>query len=1445
MFRRMHTKSVVLTPIHSRRTNAKSKRLSGFIMAVVGGALVAAIAPANHAQECDPLYTFTGGEHQLLGWVVAGAGDVNNDGYDDVILGTNPWGSGESPAQAYVHSGLDGSLLYTFDDGSARFALAVGGAGDVNNDGYDDLIVGDPVPGTGQAYVYSGLDGSLLRVFDGQAGGDIFGWAVAGAGDVNNDGYDDMIIGAANNDAGGSLAGRAYVYSGLNGSLLHTFTGGSASDSLGTSVDGAGDVNGDGFVDLIVGAPTTGAGLGRAYVYSGATGWLLYTFTADGVGHYFAHANAAAGAGDVNNDGYDDLIVGAMGYDEWSGRAYVYSGETGLPLYTFTGGAENDRVGRSVSGAGDVNNDGYDDFIVGAGVLARIYSGRDGATLGTVSVQDSGLRCVAGAGDVSADGCADVILGSPYYDGSGDGERGRAVVFRGRGSRIDGTKFNDVNANGVRDPGEPGLVGWEIYLLDSSGMEAGSTTTNAEGLYSFTDIGPGTYTVWETQQAGWAQTFPADEHHEVTLGPCDSAEGIDFGNVCASTIRVWKYNDLNGNGIWDLLEPGIEGWTIYLTDSDGNMRSTTTDVDGVCVFSDLVPGHYTLSEEERPGWIQTFPGGEGVHEVDTDPCTELLGAFGNVCASAIRGTKYNDLNGNGIWDLPEPGIEGWTIYLTDPDGNMRSTTTDVDGVFVFSDLVPGHYTLSEEERPGWIQTFPGGEGVHELDIVLCAVFLATFGNVQCSDCPSPEWDGTVGQMDNWVRALTVFDNYLYAGGDFTSAGGVGGTNHVARWDGSSWSELAGGTNGLVRALAVFDGELYVGGDFTEAGGVPGTQHLAQWNGSSWLGGVSHPVYALAVSPTALYAAIYDSSLGESYVWRRDQSGWWSPLGPFPGAAFNGRINDLAVQSVGSFDMVYAGGNFTTIDGFSANYIAEWDGSAGSWGSLDAGLPGEVRALTFFDDGAGAALHAGHSDGTVRSFVSKWDADTESWSTLGGADGELDGWIFELYALDDLCGRQTLYVGGALCCSSPSLIARWSGDDSNPWLPLGNGLDGEVVFAMAKFDGALVAGGIFWFAGDGPADHVAEWGCTESSGSGFVWEEYDGGEFRPSPRRTHAMAFDSGRGVTVLFGGYNDDRLGDTWEWDGSSWALRATDGPSPRSGAGMTYDSARGVILLQGGHDGTSYQSDTWEWDGVEWSHRSDDGPAHNAFGMTFDSARGVAVMFGGTTATGRGCSTFEWDGNSWTQVDSCGGPTYTSHGPLVYDSTRGVTVLFGGFNPGGVANGQTWEWDGSFWSLRSGSGPSARGGHRMAYHPTGEVTVLFGGGAPQSPGTYLDDTWEWDGTEWRMSDATGPSARRHHGMAYDSLRDGVVLFGGYGGTEQNLADIWYYGAVPVPFLGDLNCDGAVDFFDIDPFVLAVTDSAGYAAVYPDCDIMLADCNGDGVVDFFDIDGFVAIITGG
>src|SRR5262249_25333994 len=241
---------------------------------------------------------------------------------------------------------------------------------------------------------------------------------------------------------------------------------------------------------------------------------------------------------------------------------------------------------------------------------------------------------------------------------------------------------------------------------------------------------------------------------------------------------------------------------------------------------------------------------------------------------------------------------------------------------------------------------------------------------------------------------------------------------------------------------------------------------------------------------------------------------------------------------------------------------------------------------------------------------------------------------------------------------------------------------------------------------------------------------------PLPRASHAMAFDSQRGRTLLFGGSagNLSRFGDTWQWDGSFWTpLAPATSPAARSAHALAYDSVRDRVVLFGGLSSLfgPVLGDTWEWDGTNWAQRM---PVQSP------AAR------------------------QWTA--------------LAFDRARGRTVLFGGW----PVFADTWEWDGTNWSPVAGAhAPPARYRHSLAYDSARGRTVLFGGQATAPP-TSLQDTWEWDGTDWtQRATAASPAPRYGHVLAFDSARGRTVLFGHF-----PFADTWEYGPVApgawVPF---------------------------------------------------------------
>jgi hypothetical protein len=298
---------------------------------------------------------------------------------------------------AFVYHGSASGLSTTpnwtaeSNQAGAEFGVSVASAGDVNGDGFSDVIVGayqfdNGETDEGRAFVYHGSASGLSTTPNWTAESDQafaqFGNSVASAGDVNGDGFSDVIVGAPLFDNGETDEGRAFVYhgsaSGLSTTPNWTAESNQAGARFGVSVASAGDVNGDGYSDVIVGAWEFDNGQtdeGAAFVYHGSASGLSTTpnWTAESNQAGARFGVSVASAGDVNGDGYSDVIVGAWEFDNGEtdeGRAFVYHGSaSGLsttPNWTAESNQENAYFGISVASAGDVNGDGFSDVIVGA-----------------------------------------------------------------------------------------------------------------------------------------------------------------------------------------------------------------------------------------------------------------------------------------------------------------------------------------------------------------------------------------------------------------------------------------------------------------------------------------------------------------------------------------------------------------------------------------------------------------------------------------------------------------------------------------------------------------------------------------------------------------------------------------------------------------------------------------------------------------------------------------------------------------------------------------------------------------------------------------------------------------------------------------------------------------------------------------------------------------------
>lgn len=348
-------------------------------------------------------------------------------------------------------------------------------------------------------------------------------------------------------------------------------------------------------------------------------------------------------------------------------------------------------------------------------------------------------------------------------------------------------------------------------------------------------------------------------------------------------------------------------------------------------------------------------------------------------------------------------------------------------------------------------------------IVLFVFLPSTFSQITDETI---EWFTMDDGLSSTAKAVAVFDNDIYVGGQFSLAGGIL-ANNIAKWDGSSWSALGSGLNREVSAIAVIGNDIYVAGFFSLAGGVP-VNNIAKWDGSTWsaLGqGVNELVLCLAVSGTDLYAGGFFTMAGGDSANRIAK--WdgvsWSPLG----SGINNEVNAIAVSG----NDVYAGGIFNIAGGNNVSGLAKWDGN--NWTDVGGGVNGIARAISI----VGSDVYVGGVftmvGGSVPGRIARWDG--SAWHTLG--DG-VNGSVFSI-----LQSENDLYVGGMFTTAGnlpANRIAKFNMVNST-WSPIDDGATGSVdAMAVQGSTGSMIIAGAFGQVGNNiQANFVARFTDSEN------------------------------------------------------------------------------------------------------------------------------------------------------------------------------------------------------------------------------------------------------------------------------------------------------------------------------------------------------------------------------
>ena len=633
---------------------------------------------------------------------------------------------------------------------------------------------------------------------------------------------------------------------------------------------------------------------------------------------------------------------------------------------------------------------------------------------------------------------------------------------------------------------------------------------------------------------------------------------------------------------------------------------------------------------------------------------------------------FSDANWVSMGDSPNVNNEVFAA-VTDNQGNLY-----IGGVFTAVGSVSANY-LAKWNGMNWSGL---GSGVGPFN-------------------PSNPWG---------VTALAVSNNTLYAGGQFSTAGGIT-ANNIAQWNGTNWSALGSGISGgngynsgpVVRALAMSGSTLYAGGSFTNAGGILAS-NIAQWNGSSWsaLGsgmsgnqglefGINCGVYALAVSGGALYAGGYFTNAGgiPANCIAQWNGSSWSALGlGITGDPFGyGTAVDALILSGGT---LYAGGIFTSAGGFPANSLAQW--SNGTWSALGSGVTGGESAVWALAE-SGGTLYVGGSftnaGGIPANSIAQWNG--TNWSALNsGAYAYIRAFAVSSNIL--YTGGYFIGVGGITI----SNLAQWNGTN---WSGVTRGIN-EYVNCFTVSGGTLYAGGVYGGGVGYGTDFVAQWAGTN-------WMQL-GSAFNNS---VLALAVNS----NILYAGGQFTRVGantqlhNIAQWNGTNWLTAGT------YGLGGTVNAllATNGYLYAGGNFGGHIA----QWNGTYW--------ATVGYGLVNDvfslAVSGNTLYTGGQTYIG------QWNGTNWSALGS-NGVDGTVYALAIYDGTlyAGGTFPYA-YNAYGQAQvNYISQWNGTNW-LPIGSGMNGYVNGLAVYGG-----ILYAGGnftmAGGSPANYLA---QWNGTNW------------------------------------------------------------------------------------------------------------------
>lgn len=1143
--------------------------------------------------------------------------------------------------------------------------------------------------------------------------------------------------------------------------------------NLGEFVGTAGDVNGDGHDDIILGAPSYDSGdweEGRVFVFygpiiSGTTTTADWTLDGEDAGALLG--TSAGTAGDINNDGYDDVIVGAPywhGNASDGGKAYVFLGSnTGLGItatWSMDGPQAGAGFGSAVGTAGDVDGDGYDDILVGAPAhsTALTKPGRAYLYLGAASgvsatspwsydytAQYSGFaNSLDAAGDVNGDGYSDVIIGATWRD--------EALVFYGSNSGLNSapdwsvSSPDDQLGYAVSTAGDVNNDGYDDVIIGAITYSNGQTDEGQALVYygSASGLYPNPSWTYEFNQA--------DTQFGYSVASAGDVNGDNYDDILVGAPYYDNgHTDEGGAFLFFGSGSGISNtpdWSVESNTTNSNLGyyvATAGDVNGDGYDDMLVGAPMDENGQANEGVVSLYYGsGDVVPPTPTAtpanqsctiyPSSDVPVAISGNGTPTITSTLLITNTGN-IVDLNVVNLAGDHYYINDLIISLQSPANSSANLMVNVCGGEDDFNLNfdDEAAPASLPCPPIGGGTYTP-----AQPLTTFD----------------GENINGTWVLTVEDTYDGDGGSLNSWGleicsATGGSTPTA-------TATLTGTN-TSTPTATFTPTLSP--TATSTATPTFTPTLTPTETSTATPTVTYTP-TLSPTETSTPTATYTPTLTPTV-----------PATPTFTPTPTGTVTTTGRITTGLLALyTFAEGSGATVNDVSGvtptMNLTITDTNNVTW-LAGGGLRIDTPTLIHSNGAATKIINAAKTNNafTVEAWVQPANTTQTGPARIVTLSGSHVLRNFTLGQQNDTFAGRLRTTGSGTDNGLPTLYTTAGSADM--------ALRHVVMTWDAAGNRTLYVDGVAQ-ATDNLGGNLSNWDDTYEFALANELGGYDRawlGTYRLAAVYDHAL---SSADVTQNF---NAGVGGST----AASWLQISTaNAPEVNGGYGMVYDSNRDVLVLYGG-DGTEwpYSTETWEFDGSNWSQVTTAQSPNAVYGMqmVYDSSRNVTVLFGGNDLNDTPLAeTWEYNGSNWTQVTPTTSPTARAGHNMVYDPTSNLTYLFGGNNRLTYFNG-IWTYNGTTWSqVPTSNPPPVRSFAAVTIDSTNNSLLLFGGRGV--PSTALGDTWTLNlsTNTWSENTTTAPPNRISGSMVYDPATNEVILVGGVasGGNSQ-LNDTWIY----------------------------------------------------------------------